>query len=136
MSQTLDAVLYKKQCLPEKNRFPAVLAAPWIKCECCEDYVCQVHGRHAHECSCGAIEEWSELDASPYEPCLLRYITPKEAERLMGFPDDYTLVTYRNKPAADGPRYRALGNSMAVPVMRWIGERIAMATHAAERARP
>ena len=42
----------------------------------------------------------------------------------MGFPDDFTLVPYRNKPAADGPRYKALGNSMAVPVMRWIGERI------------
>jgi site-specific DNA-cytosine methylase len=42
-----------------------------------------------------------------------------------GFPDDYTLVEYRGKPAADGPRYKALGNSMAVLVMRWIGERIA-----------
>jgi DNA (cytosine-5)-methyltransferase 1 len=52
-------------------------------------------------------------------------LTPRECERLQGFPDDYTLVTYRNKPAADGPRYKALGNSMAVPVMRWIGERIA-----------
>jgi DNA (cytosine-5)-methyltransferase 1 len=55
----------------------------------------------------------------------VRRLTPRECERLQGFPDDYTLVTYRNKPAADGPRYRALGNSMAVPVMRWIGERIA-----------
>jgi DNA (cytosine-5)-methyltransferase 1 len=55
----------------------------------------------------------------------VRRLTPKECERLQGFPDDYTLVTYRNKPAADGPRYKALGNSMAVPVMRWIGERIA-----------
>jgi C-5 cytosine-specific DNA methylase len=45
--------------------------------------------------------------------------------RLQGFPDDYTLVEYRGKLAADGPRYKALGNSMAVPVMRWIGERIA-----------
>jgi site-specific DNA-cytosine methylase len=54
----------------------------------------------------------------------VRRLTPRECERLQGFPDDYTLVTYRNKPAADGPRYRALGNSMAVPVMRWIGERI------------
>jgi DNA (cytosine-5)-methyltransferase 1 len=42
----------------------------------------------------------------------------------MGFPDDFTLVPYRGKQAADGPRYKALGNSMAVPVMRWIGERI------------
>jgi len=57
-------------------------------------------------------------------PVAVRRLTPRECERLQGFPDDYTLVEYRNKPAADGPRYRALGNSMAVPVMRWIGERI------------
>lgn len=62
-------------------------------------------------------------------PCVLvgnrpRIATPLEWERAMGFPDDYTLVTYRGRPAADGPRYKALGNSMAVPVMRWIGERI------------
>jgi DNA (cytosine-5)-methyltransferase 1 len=55
----------------------------------------------------------------------VRRLTPRERERLQGFPDDYTMVEYRKKPAADGPRYRALGNSMAVPVMRWIGERIA-----------
>lgn len=54
----------------------------------------------------------------------VRRLTPRECERLQGFPDDYTLIPYRNKPAADGPRYRALGNSMAVPVMRWIGLRI------------
>jgi site-specific DNA-cytosine methylase len=55
----------------------------------------------------------------------VRRLTPRECERLQGFPDDYTLIRYRGKPAADGPRCRALGNSMAVPVMRWIGERIA-----------
>ena len=55
----------------------------------------------------------------------VRRLTPRECERLQGFPDDYTLIEYRSKLAADGPRYRALGNSMAVPVMRWIGERIA-----------
>lgn len=54
----------------------------------------------------------------------VRRLTPRECERLQGFPDDYTLITYRKKPAADGPRYKALGNSFAVPVMRWIGERI------------
>jgi site-specific DNA-cytosine methylase len=54
----------------------------------------------------------------------VRRLTPKECERLQGFPDDYTAITYRNKVAADGPRYRVLGNSMAVPVMRWIGQRI------------
>lgn len=55
----------------------------------------------------------------------VRRLTPKECERLQGFPDDYTAITYRNKPAADGPRYKALGNSMAVPVMAWIGARLA-----------
>ena len=55
----------------------------------------------------------------------VRRLTPRECERLQGFPDDYTLVEYRGKLAADGPRYKALGNSMAVLVMRWIGERIA-----------
>jgi DNA (cytosine-5)-methyltransferase 1 len=54
----------------------------------------------------------------------VRRLTPRECERLQGFPDDWTAVPYRNKPAADGPRYKALGNSMAVPVLRWIGERI------------
>ena len=54
----------------------------------------------------------------------VRRLTPRECERLQGFPDDYTLTPYRNKPAADGPRYKALGNSMAVPVMHWIGRRI------------
>ena len=56
----------------------------------------------------------------------VRRLTPRECERLQGFPDDYTQVPNRGKPAADGPRYKALGNSMAVPVMRWIGERIQM----------
>jgi len=55
----------------------------------------------------------------------VRRLTPRECERLQGFPDDYTLTPYRKGQAADGPRYKALGNSMAVPVMRWIGERIA-----------
>ena len=57
----------------------------------------------------------------------VRRLTPRECERLQGFPDDYSLIPYRRKPAADGPRYKALGNSMAVPVMAWIGRRIAMA---------
>ena len=54
----------------------------------------------------------------------VRRLTPRECERLQGFPDDYTLIPYRKGIAADGPRYKALGNSMAVPVMAWIGRRI------------
>lgn len=62
----------------------------------------------------------------------VRRLTPREAERLQGFDDDYTLIPWRKGMAPDGPRYKALGNSMAVPVMRWIGERIAMVeAHAA-----
>ncbi|MBJ8716381.1 phage N-6-adenine-methyltransferase [Citrobacter freundii] len=59
---------------------------------------------------------------------LVRRLTPVECERLQGFPDNHTLISWRGKVATecpDGPRYRAIGNSMAVPVMRWIGERIA-----------
>jgi DNA (cytosine-5)-methyltransferase 1 len=58
----------------------------------------------------------------------VRRLTPRECERLQGFPDDYTLIPWRKKAAEDcpdGPRYKALGNSMAVNCMEWIGERIA-----------
>jgi len=54
----------------------------------------------------------------------VRRLTPEECEALQGFPRGYTNVPHRNKPAADGPRYKALGNSWAVPCARWIGERI------------
>ena len=57
----------------------------------------------------------------------VRRLTPIECERLQGFGDNFTAIPWRNKSAdecPDGPRYKALGNSMAVPVMRWIGQRI------------
>jgi len=54
----------------------------------------------------------------------VRRLAPTECERLQGFSDGWTQVPYRNKLAADGPRYKALGNAMAVPVMRWLGEQI------------
>lgn len=57
----------------------------------------------------------------------VRTLTPLEYERLQGFPDGHTLIPYEGKLADDAPRYKAIGNSMAVPVMRWIGERIAAA---------
>ena len=55
----------------------------------------------------------------------VRRLTPVECERLQGFPDNYTDIKLKGKPTPDGPRYKALGNSWAVPVVRWIGERIA-----------
>jgi DNA (cytosine-5)-methyltransferase 1 len=55
----------------------------------------------------------------------VRRLTPVECERLQGFPDNYTNIAWRKQPESpDGPRYKALGNSMAVPVMKWIGEQI------------
>lgn len=63
-----------------------------------------------------------------YQACFngstVRRLTPIECERLQGFPDDYTNVPYRNKPAADGPRYKALGNSKATNCVQWLGVRI------------
>lgn len=59
--------------------------------------------------------------ATRYE---VRRLTPTECERLQGVPDGYTLIPYRGRMAADGPRYKALGNGFSVPVVRWIGERI------------
>lgn len=59
----------------------------------------------------------------------VRRLTPRECERLQGMPDDHTRIPWRGKLAEDcpdTPRYKAIGNSMAVPVMRWIGERIQM----------
>lgn len=66
-------------------------------------------------------------DQTLVDEMIVRRLTPKECERLQGFPDDWTKVPYRGKPAEecpDSPRYKACGNSMAVPVIRWIGERI------------
>ena len=63
-------------------------------------------------------------------PMAVRRLTPVECERLQGFPDNWSRISWKGKPeeqCPDGPRYKACGNSMAVPVMRWIGERIAEA---------
>lgn len=68
--------------------------------------------------------ECERLQGFPDDYTLITYLKKPACDLLQGFPDDYTPITYRGKPAADGPRYKALGNSMAVPVMRWIGQRI------------
>ena len=87
--------------------------------------------------NCGVMEQGDKTAAlncnsDPTQQILragmtVRRLTPEECESLQGFPRGYTKIPYRNKPAEkclDGPRYRSLGNSMAVPVIRWIGERI------------
>lgn len=72
----------------------------------------------------GALDD---REAYVLEPAGVRRTTVREWERCQGFPDDYTLIPWRGKPAdecPDGPRYKAIGNSKAVPVVRWIGMRI------------
>ena len=123
LSQTLDAVLSKGQTMPEKNRFPAVL----------EPVAHTSDGVVADPITTAEGKTWTNegnmfrLRNCVQEPMAVRRLTPRECERLQGFPDDYTLIPWRKKLAEDcpdGPRYRALGNSMAVPVMHWIGRRI------------
>jgi DNA (cytosine-5)-methyltransferase 1 len=76
----------------------------------------------------GTGRETQQVAAVHAATMTVRRLTPRECERLQAFPDDYTMIPWRKKPAdqcPDGPRYKALGNSMAVNCMEWIGERIA-----------
>ena len=65
-----------------------------------------------------------DIEGVAIQAMAVRRLTPKECERLQGFPDNYTDIQPKGKPTPDGPRYKTLGNSMAVPVMAWIGKRI------------
>jgi DNA (cytosine-5)-methyltransferase 1 len=90
------------------------------------------HGMNQHPEVSPAVKVGSGLGI-PSPPAVaqamtVRRLTPRECERLQGFPDDWTLIPWRGKAAdqcPDGPRYKALGNSMACNCMAWIGERIA-----------
>jgi DNA (cytosine-5)-methyltransferase 1 len=92
----------------------------------CDTYNGRISGEVAN-----ALTAWTGLPAATGPKALIgsavRRLTPVECERLQGFPDGYTAIPWRGKApegCPDGHRYKALGNSMAVPVMRWIGERI------------
>ncbi|WP_149425205.1 DNA cytosine methyltransferase [Oryzomicrobium terrae] len=95
-------------------------------------YTTKLHNTGSNNAGKIFEERTTCLDANSPPPALLtgtqvRRLIPTECERLQGFPDGYTAIPWRNKPAdecPDGPRYKALGNSMAVPCMRWIGRRI------------
>lgn len=73
---------------------------------------------------CGSLKVYGSPPYVAYPQFVVRRLTPLECERLQGFPDGWTDIEVKGKPASDTARYKALGNSMAVPVMRWIGERI------------
>lgn len=110
-------------------------------------YSTKLHNTTSNQAGKVYEEYTAGLDRNSPPPALLtamqvRRLPPRECERLQGFPDDYTLIPLRNKKpsdvikfAADGPRYKALGNSWAVPCARWIGERIEAveAIHAQQR---
>jgi len=106
--------------------------AQWESCDSCGNDWCNIHDCHTHDASC----ECQPLCDRHDDPMLLRLsavlparrLTPKETERLQGFPDDYTAVAKDGRPSTDRNRYRALGNSMAVPCMFWLGYRIQQAT--------
>ena len=107
--------------MPEKNRFPAVLQPVAFSIQ-------TLQAKNPMAVAIGLDEEQNAMvdgfEGSVMQSMQVRRLTPRECERLQGFPDGYTLVSHRGKPAADGPRYKAIGNSWAVPVVRWIGRRI------------
>ena len=122
--------------MPEKNRFPAVLVpdvartlnARHDSSPCVDrgmDMIATFDHQPGGDCRGLELKALPNLQANQIPAALtemkVRRLTVTECERLQGFPDGYT-----NIPSAkDGPRYKALGNSMAVPCMKWIGERIA-----------
>jgi DNA (cytosine-5)-methyltransferase 1 len=93
-------------------------------------YTTKLHNTKSNNAGKIFEERTTSLDANSPPPALLtamqvRRLTPVECERLQGFPDGYTNIPWRKQPTSpDGPRYKALGNSMAVPVMAWIGRKI------------
>jgi DNA (cytosine-5)-methyltransferase 1 len=97
-------------------------------------YTTKLHNTQSNQAG-KVYEEYSvSLDRSSPPPALLtamqvRRLTPEECEALQGFPRGYTDIKPKGKPTADGPRYKALGNSWAVPNVRWIGERIEAVAH-------
>ena len=98
------------------NNMPIVYEAHAQDARYREQEVCPtIQARHANMTSTPIVQQRA----------VIRRLTPVEAERLQGFPDNYTDIPYNNKPnSPDGARYKALGNSMAVPVMKWIAERL------------
>lgn len=118
-SQTLDRVLSKGQSMPEKNRFPAVLLSIMPQ-NSGKDYKARnVEVTQPLMRGCGSFKGNQGGDLIQ-DGIRVRRLTPLECERLQGFPDNYTNIP----GASDTARYQAIGNSMAVPVMHWIGKRI------------
>jgi DNA (cytosine-5)-methyltransferase 1 len=93
-----------------------------------------LRGSNGGRCGEGAGAVLSVPAPRAPEASMVRRLTPTECERLQGMPDGHTLIAYRGKPASDGPRYRAIGNSIAVPSLAWIGRRIDLVAANAARS--
>ena len=120
VAATIDATSNDHR-MPDKGRFSAVLQSL--------PSVLAVKTAHTSSNGIGVAEDVAyTLDRAQGQAVALstvvRRLTPRECERLQGLPDDWTLVPWRGKPAPDGPRYKAIGNGMAVPVVKWIGQRL------------
>ena len=118
VTDTIDTVIAKRQTMPEKRRFQAVVVPAWRQCPDCDDVWCDIHGMHAYDCDCPDIDTWAEHDLFPYVESAVRFLTPTECERLQGFPDGWTAGQ------SDSARYRQLGNAVTVNVAEWIGRRL------------
>ena len=131
VSQTLDAVLYKGQMMPEKNRFPVIALGERL---CSPTNATKTEIARVAELttpSVGVLDRLRTTSMSTAKTStadcgrvVLRRITPSEAERLMGFSGEHTAINERGRLTPDSPRFKAIGNSWAVPVVRWIADRI------------
>jgi DNA (cytosine-5)-methyltransferase 1 len=128
VSQTLDAVLYKGQMLPEKNRFPVLAVGEGL---CFPPTATKTEIARIAELTTPSVAVLDRLRTNSmstakaqterYGRVILRRLTPSEAERLMGFDGTHTAIP----GASVGARFKAIGNSWPIPCVRWIGRRIA-----------
>jgi site-specific DNA-cytosine methylase len=111
------------------QEIPDILKPPEDQvCIECGNDLSVADGWHCLECITNDPKMPTMIESHVEPRMTVRRLTPRECERLQGFPDDWTLIPWRGKRAEDCPdgnRYKALGNSMAVNCMEWIGERIA-----------
>lgn len=131
-----ESVCWNIKTITNKKTYIArtLTTHPGLRLDASRDTFIVVNGRQdpiTSDIACPVDTQPSTNIFVEYEYPHVRRLTPLECERLQGFPDNHTRVPYRNKSeneCPDTPRYKAIGNSMAVPVMRWIGKRIMLAS--------
>lgn len=132
MAQQNDPIAFQPGNLRRQaGADPSTEVFPTIKCDSGDQspHVCAPTLTASNDPSRSpqSSEITNQVNAVHQAAMQVRRLTPRECERLQGFPDDWSQISWKGKPpeqCPDGPRYKACGNSMAVPVMRWIGARI------------